>query len=177
VSCPSKRRRRLRLAGRGQQRGDRCACLKKGYARVGRAGRAAGRDQRLRRASGNPGVEQTWLQPGIVYCDRRVACAYCRKDFDSSGLRCCSTDCERRYSERESNLATMAEVGSKHLRPSASASRAEVESRLGARAGRYPASPGSARRNAPARRKWPKIAKAPFLSLKRSIKARIMGAS
>jgi hypothetical protein len=40
-----------------------------------------------------------------------ISCANCRKDFDSKGLRCCSTECERQYTEREVNLAVMAEVG------------------------------------------------------------------
>jgi hypothetical protein len=73
--------------------------------------------------AGNPGHAQTWRQPEVVYLDRSgnrmkpgakgfgIQCAHCRKDFDSTGLRCCSADCERRYRERESNLATMAEVG------------------------------------------------------------------
>jgi hypothetical protein len=40
-----------------------------------------------------------------------IDCAHCRKEFESIGLRCCSTGCERRLNERQKNLAAMAEVG------------------------------------------------------------------
>jgi hypothetical protein len=40
-------------------------------------------------------------------------CFGCGKDFLSKGLRCCSAECEKRYREREHNLAVMAEVGIK----------------------------------------------------------------
>jgi hypothetical protein len=40
-----------------------------------------------------------------------IKCAGCSKEFVSRGLRCCSTDCERRYCERQRNLETMAELG------------------------------------------------------------------
>jgi hypothetical protein len=40
-----------------------------------------------------------------------IACAHCRKEFESKGLRCCSTDCERGLKERRDNLAVMAEAG------------------------------------------------------------------
>ena len=40
-----------------------------------------------------------------------IQCAGCNRTFSSRGLRCCSTTCERKYREREDNLATMAEVG------------------------------------------------------------------
>jgi hypothetical protein len=40
-----------------------------------------------------------------------IVCLGCRKEFYSRGLRCCSTDCERSYRERQDNLAVMAEVG------------------------------------------------------------------
>jgi hypothetical protein len=40
-----------------------------------------------------------------------IACAACCKQFNRSGLRCCSDDCERRYCERQRNLKIMAEVG------------------------------------------------------------------
>ena len=46
----------------------------------------------------------------------RIRCAYCRKEFESLGLRCCSAGCERSYREREANAAVMAEVG---IEPSA----------------------------------------------------------
>jgi ribosomal protein L24E len=45
-----------------------------------------------------------------------INCAHCRKEFESLGMRCCSTDCERAYVERKSNLAVMAEAG---IEPSA----------------------------------------------------------
>jgi hypothetical protein len=69
--------------------------------------------------AGSPGVEfgsdpYAALKPR----DRRqgeigvwIECAHCGKSFDSKGLRCCSSECERRYSEREHNLRLMAEVG------------------------------------------------------------------
>ena len=38
-------------------------------------------------------------------------CAYCQKEFESLGLRCCSVECDRSYHEREENLAVMAEAG------------------------------------------------------------------
>jgi hypothetical protein len=59
----------------------------------------------------------------IIYRDRasnemrigatgfRIPCAHCGREFDSRGLRCCSTNCERAYRERQDNLAIMAEVG------------------------------------------------------------------
>jgi hypothetical protein len=40
-----------------------------------------------------------------------IECWGCGKTFDSKGLRCCSTECERAYRRREENAATMAEVG------------------------------------------------------------------
>jgi hypothetical protein len=41
----------------------------------------------------------------------KIACACCQKEFESKGLRCCSHACERRYRERQANIALMAEVG------------------------------------------------------------------
>jgi hypothetical protein len=41
----------------------------------------------------------------------KIACAHCRKGFESKGLRCCSGECERSYREREANLAVMAQAG------------------------------------------------------------------
>jgi predicted nucleic acid-binding Zn ribbon protein len=73
--------------------------------------------------TGAPGCEQDWRQPDIAYAylDGRpmakgvhgfkINCAHCAKEFDSRGLRCCSTECERGYREREQNRATLAEVG------------------------------------------------------------------
>jgi hypothetical protein len=43
-------------------------------------------------------------------------CAGCHKEFESLGLRCCSTQCERRHREQRDKLAVMAEVG---VQPSA----------------------------------------------------------
>ena len=40
-----------------------------------------------------------------------IDCAGCHKEFESLGLRCGSTECERRHRERRDNLAVMAEVG------------------------------------------------------------------
>jgi hypothetical protein len=40
-----------------------------------------------------------------------IHCLGCGKEFESKGLRCCSTECERRYKERQENLALMATVG------------------------------------------------------------------
>jgi len=40
-----------------------------------------------------------------------IHCAGCNKEFESRGLRCCSIECERRYRERQENLATMTAVG------------------------------------------------------------------
>jgi hypothetical protein len=39
-----------------------------------------------------------------------INCLGCGKRFDSRGLRCCSTDCERRYRQRAESIAAMAEV-------------------------------------------------------------------
>jgi predicted nucleic acid-binding Zn ribbon protein len=40
-----------------------------------------------------------------------ITCQGCRKEFVSRGLRCCSTECDRVYRERQDIEATMAEVG------------------------------------------------------------------
>lgn len=40
-----------------------------------------------------------------------INCLGCGKPFDSWGLRCCSSDCERRFREREENLRLMAQAG------------------------------------------------------------------
>ena len=39
-----------------------------------------------------------------------IPCAGCDKDFESKGLRCCSTACERTYRARQDTIAAMAEV-------------------------------------------------------------------
>jgi hypothetical protein len=41
----------------------------------------------------------------------RISCAHCAREFEILGLRCCSADCERRYRERQENLALMAAGG------------------------------------------------------------------
>ena len=41
----------------------------------------------------------------------KIACAHCRRDFDSKGPRCCSIECERACRDTQRNLADMAEVG------------------------------------------------------------------
>ena len=41
-----------------------------------------------------------------------IACATCGGKFESKGLRCCSTACERKRRDREATIATLAEVGS-----------------------------------------------------------------
>ncbi len=41
----------------------------------------------------------------------RIRCASCHRKFESKGLRCCSSECERGYREHQENLAAMAEVG------------------------------------------------------------------
>jgi hypothetical protein len=40
-----------------------------------------------------------------------IACKHCNKEFESIGLRCCSTECERGLRERQENLAIMADAG------------------------------------------------------------------
>jgi hypothetical protein len=40
-----------------------------------------------------------------------VNCLGCGNRFDSIGLRCCSSNCERTYRDRQENTALMAEVG------------------------------------------------------------------
>jgi hypothetical protein len=74
--------------------------------------------------TGEAGPEQDWRQPRrIVYRDDagkpmsptmhgfKILCDGCGKEFESSGLRACSTDCERRHRDRQTNLAVMAEAG------------------------------------------------------------------
>jgi hypothetical protein len=40
-----------------------------------------------------------------------LTCLGCQRDFESKGLRYCSTECERRSRERQENAELMAEVG------------------------------------------------------------------
>jgi hypothetical protein len=65
--------------------------------------------------SGNLGYAQDWLKRATVNAAMRdgcaIRCAHCQQEFDSIGLRCCSTECEQRHREHESNLRVMAEVG------------------------------------------------------------------
>jgi hypothetical protein len=44
-----------------------------------------------------------------------IPCAGCGKTFDSKGLRCCSTACERRYRQQEEAAAIIAEVAMERL--------------------------------------------------------------
>jgi hypothetical protein len=55
---------------------------------------------------GGIGIEMRSTSGGFT-----IRCASCRREFESKGLRCCSTECERSYRERQENLAVMAEVG------------------------------------------------------------------
>jgi hypothetical protein len=41
----------------------------------------------------------------------KIDCVGCQKEFESRGLRCCSDQCERRYRERQDNIALMAQAG------------------------------------------------------------------
>jgi len=54
-----------------------------------------------------------WRGGPMEKCTRGfyINCAHCRQEFESLGLQCCSTDCERSLRERQDNLAVMAEVG------------------------------------------------------------------
>jgi hypothetical protein len=40
-----------------------------------------------------------------------IACKHCNKEFESLGLRCCSTDCERAYRESQERLTVLKEAG------------------------------------------------------------------
>ena len=73
---------------------------------------------------GEAGHEQDWRRPRrVVYTDSagremrpttngfKIRCVGCEKEFESLGLRACNIDCERRYGERQKNLAVMAEAG------------------------------------------------------------------
>jgi hypothetical protein len=61
-------------------------------------------------AGGNPGylpsTPMRQAQEGWY-----ITCAGCGREFESTGLRCCSADCERRVCEHAENLALMAEAG------------------------------------------------------------------
>ena len=79
-----------------------------------------------------------------------IDCAGCGKRFDSKGLRCCSTDCERQYRQRGETADLMAEVGMEApaKRP-CQAPGSPAPSRNGAKVGRSRATPGAARQRAP----------------------------
>jgi len=57
--------------------------------------------------------------PGYLVCTptRRskdgwsMTCAGCSHEFESTGLRCCSNECEQTHRQRRENAALMAEVG------------------------------------------------------------------
>ena len=88
---------------------------------------------------GVPGHDHDWRRPKLGPMSHwafRIDCACCSKPFDSKGLRCCSTGCERSYRDRDANLAVMAEVG---IEPSAKRSCVECGGRIprGATAARY----------------------------------------
>jgi hypothetical protein len=74
--------------------------------------------------------------------------------------------CERRYRERQDNIAVMAEAGIE-CQPSANASNVALESRHGATVARSLARPGFARQDAREKQKCTNIAQTAFLSLKR----------
>jgi predicted nucleic acid-binding Zn ribbon protein len=40
-----------------------------------------------------------------------IPCAHCKREFVSKGVRCCSTECERKLRERKEIAATIAEAG------------------------------------------------------------------
>jgi hypothetical protein len=98
-------------------------CFSCGYGMVYRGNRFCSDRCRNWYDAGNPGDEQGWLRhkPTYRWRDGRpmrmgargfhINCAQCQKEFESLGLRCCSTECERSYRERQENLAVMAEVG------------------------------------------------------------------
>jgi hypothetical protein len=60
-------------------------------------------------AGGDPGYLPKPMRMGPV--GFFTTCVGCDKEFESKGLRCCSTECERRYRDREDNTRLMAEVG------------------------------------------------------------------
>jgi hypothetical protein len=94
------------------------SCFMCGIGMIDRGSRFCSHRCRLYYDSGAPGYAQDYArQPKIKYgmsmgphgFYRR--CAHCQYEFESNGLRCCSTECERRCGEREANLAVMREIG------------------------------------------------------------------
>jgi hypothetical protein len=76
----------------------------------------------LRVAAGGPGIEASsdfyaavFGRPPVAtkrsFDGFKIVCFGCGSEFESRGLRCCSDTCERRYRERQDNLAVMAQVG------------------------------------------------------------------
>ena len=61
-----------------------------------------------------PRIGYCWRDGRLMKMGSRgfpIDCAHCGKEFDSKGLRCCTIECERRYRERQDNLAVMAQAG------------------------------------------------------------------
>jgi excisionase family DNA binding protein len=104
-------------------RHDITACFMCGHGMLYRGSRFCSDRCRTGFDSGAPGYLQDWRQSRIVYRWRdgrempimgagfRISCAHCHREFESKGLRCCSSDCEHAFKEREANLAVMAEAG------------------------------------------------------------------
>jgi hypothetical protein len=85
-------------------------CFSCGYSMVYRGNRFCSERCREWFDAGNPSYEQqeeSARKPSAI----SIVCKGCHKALDSKGLRCCSVECERRYCERQNNLAVMAEVG------------------------------------------------------------------
>src|SRR5262249_46024917 len=85
-------------------------CFSCGYSMTYRGSRFCSERCREWFDDGNPSYErqeELARKPSAA----TIVCLGCRKEFYSRGLRCCSTDCERRYREHQDNLAIMAEVG------------------------------------------------------------------
>jgi hypothetical protein len=105
------------------ERTDVASCFKCGRGMMHRGSRFCSEKCRDFYDLGEAGHEQTWLRPQIVYRDRAgnpmqrttagfvIACGNCHEQFESRGLRCCSTECERRYREWQENLRLIAEAG------------------------------------------------------------------
>jgi hypothetical protein len=56
-------------------------------------------------------TNQRWYSLPLGRHGFLIECAGCSKTFDSRGLRCCSTECERTYRQRQQNQADLAEIG------------------------------------------------------------------
>jgi predicted nucleic acid-binding Zn ribbon protein len=88
-------------------------CFSCGYTYVSKLGKRFCSDRcREWFDAGNPSYQQQqeWVRKPSAMS---IVCQGCQKEFESEGLRCCSIDCERRYRERQENLAIMAAVGDK----------------------------------------------------------------